>query len=469
LRYQAQLQSLKEVAIIMQYKIRWTIAMKVGVIITVLILFILILLVNSIVTLNKIQTDLSEIANVDVPLAESSGEIERTQLERHLVTSAFLSNYGVEKKNIHLDKSRINDLSRKLNNLLDRESAVAERGLKSKRGKKFEKVAMALKTLKNDLTTIDQGLHQCMDRFSAGDFSDSQSILLINRKNEAFEKDIRNLVQTVATLTEQKTQLADKHEKLFKMVNVSLGFIGASLGTLLGALIVAGIRTNIFQLSKRIEEATAAINGHGDIPAGEADIINSSDELAGLSKELSKLFSSLSNDLTRRDRLSKQLNELATSDYLTGSFNRFKWDKDQNFEIERAKRQGTELSLILMDIDHFKRVNDTFGHDVGDATLVEVVRITENTIRIIDSLYRIGGEEFAVLLPGTTIDEAIVLAERIRKAIDIQDIKHVGHVTVSLGVSRFNDSVDDAEQFIKRADQAMYRSKETGRNKISIG
>ncbi len=263
--------------------------------------------------------------------------------------------------------------------------------------------------------------------------------------------------------------MAVKHEQMFKVVNLSLGFIGVSLGILLGTLIVAGIKTNFLRISKRMEEVTSAIKESRQIPLGESNRINSSDELGMLSNDLSKLVDSLSADITKRDQLSKQLNELATIDHLTKSFNRFKWDENHRSEVERSKRTDADLSLILFDIDHFKQVNDTFGHDVGDTTLIDVVKVTSGSIRNIDSLYRTGGEEFAVLLPDTKIHDGVILAERIRAAIENHDFDKVGKVTVSIGVTRFKGHSDSAEQFVKRADQALYQSKETGRNKVTSG
>ncbi|MBT7179391.1 MAG: GGDEF domain-containing protein, partial [Nitrospina sp.] len=113
--------------------------------------------------------------------------------------------------------------------------------------------------------------------------------------------------------------------------------------------------------------------------------------------------------------------------------------------------------------------NDTFGHDVGDLVLIEVVQKTKGNIRQTDSLYRTGGEEFIILTPNTDQEQAGILANKVRQAIEKHDFETVGRVTVSLGCAQFDKKNEDStEQMLKRADQALYRAKEGGRNQVII-
>ncbi|MDD2717748.1 MAG: diguanylate cyclase [Candidatus Wallbacteria bacterium] len=165
----------------------------------------------------------------------------------------------------------------------------------------------------------------------------------------------------------------------------------------------------------------------------------------------------------------KQLYELSITDGLTGVFIRRYFQVRLNEEVFHAKRYKTDLSMIMLDIDHFKSFNDTYGHQVGDAVLRHVAKTTAGVIRKeIDFVARYGGEEFAVVCPGTPYEGALKLAERIRKTIEDNPLNHEKKplkVTCSLGVSHLIREMG-VERFIEIADQALYKAKETGRNRV---
>lgn len=139
-----------------------------------------------------------------------------------------------------------------------------------------------------------------------------------------------------------------------------------------------------------------------------------------------------------------------------------------NKQISVADRQHAPLSVLLIDLDHFKKINDTWGHRVGDDVLCKFVDIAKGALRDVDILGRIGGEEFAVMLPGTTLDDAKQIAERLRLAVmenmNRTDESPVG-LTVSIGVARLIHG-ESSEMLIHRADEAMYLAKSTGRNRV---
>ena len=181
------------------------------------------------------------------------------------------------------------------------------------------------------------------------------------------------------------------------------------------------------------------------------------------------------HDVTERVRLVEQTRELANTDDLTGLPNRRHFLEQAALELELTRRYGSRASLILADVDHFKRVNDTYGHQAGDRVLKEVAAAFRRALRLVDVIGRFGGEEFAVLLPHTGIEEADVAAERLRSevaslAMESGDPGCPITVTLSVGVTEFGrelpDGLDTLENIIARADRAMYVAKGRGRDTV---
>ncbi|HAY38511.1 MAG TPA: diguanylate cyclase response regulator, partial [Desulfobacteraceae bacterium] len=175
--------------------------------------------------------------------------------------------------------------------------------------------------------------------------------------------------------------------------------------------------------------------------------------------------------LTReRNRILSKLENLAITDGLTKLYNLRHFYNLLEIEIDRCRRYGHSLALLLADIDNFKVYNDTYGHLEGDKVLVRIGQIIRSCLRTMDSAFRYGGEEFTVILPETSAQEANNVAHRIRTAVEFENFfpepENVVTVTISIGVTEYYNKELLAE-FIKRADQAMYLSKERGRNAIS--
>ena len=162
-----------------------------------------------------------------------------------------------------------------------------------------------------------------------------------------------------------------------------------------------------------------------------------------------------------------KLEELATTDVLTGTFNRRKFNELILAEIERVRRYGHPLSLLVVDIDHFKRINDTHGHDAGDEVLIVLAGLIRTGIRATDSLARWGGEEFVVLSPEVSVEEAAGLAERLRSAAGTYAYSFVGRVTASIGVAQHRAG-ETPDELFARADEALYRAKEGGRDRVEV-
>lgn len=175
-------------------------------------------------------------------------------------------------------------------------------------------------------------------------------------------------------------------------------------------------------------------------------------------------FVSVGVDITAK----VELERLASIDKLTGAYNRRMIDEFMKKEIFLHVRDSKNLSLIMADIDHFKLVNDTYGHQAGDAVLSDVGRIISSTIRKSDIFGRYGGEEFIVICPNTSSQQALILAQKIREEIENFHFAEVGHKTISLGVAILIAN-DEVENIIKRADDALYIAKKEGRNRVVLG
>ncbi|HIQ52700.1 MAG TPA: sensor domain-containing diguanylate cyclase [Pseudomonas pachastrellae] len=166
-----------------------------------------------------------------------------------------------------------------------------------------------------------------------------------------------------------------------------------------------------------------------------------------------------------------KLQELALRDGLTGLLNRRYWESCLEREFARHQRYDNPVSLVIFDIDHFKRVNDTYGHQTGDEVIRATARITSQLVRETDFAGRYGGEEFVVLLPGTTLDGAAQFAERLRSTIERQQLDYQGSpltFTISLGVATLADDMAGYQALLERADKALYQSKEGGRNQVTL-
>tara|TARA_Y100000748_G_scaffold215067_2_gene180383 strand:- start:370 stop:1335 length:966 start_codon:yes stop_codon:yes gene_type:complete len=166
-----------------------------------------------------------------------------------------------------------------------------------------------------------------------------------------------------------------------------------------------------------------------------------------------------------------KLQELALRDGLTGLLNRRYWESCLEREFARHQRYDNAVSLVIFDIDHFKRVNDTYGHQTGDEVIRATARITSQLVRETDFAGRYGGEEFVVLLPGTNLDGAAQFAERLRSTIERQQLEHNGTpltFTISLGVAALGDDMADYQALLEHADKALYQSKEQGRNRVTL-
>lgn len=178
-------------------------------------------------------------------------------------------------------------------------------------------------------------------------------------------------------------------------------------------------------------------------------------------------FISTGKDITTRIIFEHELEKAAATDPLTNAANRLQCNQWLKLAIDQAHLSNTPVALILFDIDDFKKVNDTFGHNAGDDVLVQIADIVRTMVRSSDMFARWGGEEFVILQIDTPFEGTIALAERLRKEIEQGVFNNVGQITISIGVAQY-DTIESIEAFVKKADDAMYDAKATGKNKVVV-
>ena len=182
-----------------------------------------------------------------------------------------------------------------------------------------------------------------------------------------------------------------------------------------------------------------------------------------LNKKLQEEVEKKLYELLEKENLNKKLTSKAYIDNLTGAFNRYKFEETFEYEMQRFKRFKHTFCIAMIDIDHFKKFNDTFGHLVGDEVLIMLANESKKELRNIDVFARWGGEEFLILFAETSLKNSVKVANKLRETIAALEHKVAGHITASFGVSQIRDN-DTLDDILKRCDDALYKAKENGRN-----
>lgn len=232
------------------------------------------------------------------------------------------------------------------------------------------------------------------------------------------------------------------------------------LALALAVVFAYGLSRSITVPLQSLEEGVEKL-GKGDLSHRIA--LASGDEFSHLAETFNLMA-------TKLEQSQKDLYRLATLDGLTEVYNRREFNRWLRVEVEKSQRNTDQVSLIMVDIDHFKQLNDTFGHQAGDLALCEVAQLLQREVRPGDIVCRYGGEEFAVILPKTNSEDSVAIADRIRLAIAeetviLPSLQQV-EMTASLGVATFPADAQTKEHLIKQADQALYGAKTSGRNRV---
>ena len=230
-------------------------------------------------------------------------------------------------------------------------------------------------------------------------------------------------------------------------------------GTLLGILFVSIaatllIRSIVRPLNKAVTHFKHIAEGNLD----EDISVSSQDEIGQVLTGLAAMQGKLKIMIG-------ELDQLASTDKLTGAWNRRRFEETVETEMDRLRRYGQRLSLMILDVDHFKKINDHYGHPIGDQVLIDLSNTIRSSLRASDSLTRWGGEEFVILCPNTTAEIVSRLAERLRKKIASVKFQEVGTITLSFGVAECGPN-ETWEQWLHRADEALYLAKSGGRDQV---
>ncbi|HYD18955.1 MAG TPA: sensor domain-containing diguanylate cyclase [Patescibacteria group bacterium] len=207
---------------------------------------------------------------------------------------------------------------------------------------------------------------------------------------------------------------------------------------------------------------------HGRRKDGNEFVANA--QILRLSQAGAVYYAAIFHDISQSKKTEEELLRLAATDPLTGAYNRREFSAMAEREALRSHRYHHPLSLIMFDLDLFKKLNDSFGHTAGDKALQRFTALCTNTLRNVDIFARWGGEEFVALLPETDIEGASIIAERLRKIVSESVLTYNDHkitFTVSIGIAQFKDGETTIEGPLSRADSAVYDAKKAGRNRIS--
>jgi diguanylate cyclase (GGDEF)-like protein len=237
--------------------------------------------------------------------------------------------------------------------------------------------------------------------------------------------------------------------------------IALAIAAVIAATLVAYLRISV--LRRLVALRNGVVSGAAGSPVPVAD--DGHDEIGDLARSLRHFIEQI-------DIKEAELRRLAATDVLTGLANRREFMARGVEEILRARRYNSHVCVLMMDIDHFKKVNDTCGHAVGDEVIRQVATIARDVCRVVDVVGRIGGEEFAVLLPQTDREGGLILAERLRETVAGRTVSHAGgqilRVSISIGLAEMTREDDDLSHLLASADAALYEAKQLGRNRVRL-
>lgn len=416
----------------------------------------------------RIYKEMHEVAEIDVPLSEVMSDIEMLQLKQHLLIEgirqqgeSFFRNESSKTKSV----LGFDEYSAQLATQLDKSLEILRAGLG------FGSVRIKLvdhKALIEQIALLHQhreSFDRLVDGFlEQGQMGFSATWPMVEQQDRALDDQADELLRKIDQLTINVSATVEKQERQFVIMNAILGVSAFAIGTYLTFYIIITFRKRIWSLRGQIEYLHRSITIEHDNVSTQQ---KGADELDELESDLTALIGQFSKEMSNRHKVETQLIELATRDKLTGAFNRHKWDELIKDELALANR-GHHFSLILLDVDHFKKINDSYGHDVGDNVLKILVKTLRSRLRETDVLFRMGGEEFAVLVRDTNLQEAALIAEQLRKKIEVLNESGIPSFTISLGATNYQD-LDDQARITKRADVLLYQAKGAGRNCVVAG
>lgn len=441
-----------------------SIKQKIGGLFVLLLSFLFFVIVYSGYKIKLIEKEMREVAYLDIPLSQIMRQVEFIELEQHLQ----FEQYQLKGEKPYQELKQHQQLvfqQQQLKSLLDRAVGLITESLSAKQlmlaQSEHEQVLSRIESYAQKSAAFESHLEQLFESQTLNDEQRSAT----EQMAAELESAENAIIQQLNTITTNDVYYTEKHEKEFLFVSSLLGISAVVLGFLLTVYIVQIILQRIKRIQGDIKTLNASLDQGDSLSQETVSKITTKDELAELEHDIKAVMSRLAKEITCREQVEKQLLTLATQDKLTGAYNRHKWEEQINMQLNLAQRGGYPFGLILLDVDYFKRVNDQFGHQVGDQLLKRMVSELQQRIRSTDMLFRLGGEEFAILLPMQDIESACKLAESLRSQMELLQVDNLPAFTISIGVTSYHDMDSEASIF-RRADMALYRAKAQGRNQV---
>ncbi len=302
-------------------------------------------------------------------------------------------------------------------------------------------------------------------RYVGGEDQELNSVIDVMLKREdEFTEEVLNMLHTQFSNEVDSDELEELRSELEALVTTMHSSVREIAGE------SSGLSSSLLVSAQTISHTDSI----GDIREVISHVVSDTRKFSKKSAELGARFEAAKQEMESMRETLSSLQDEVRRDELTGIPNRKAFDEMLEKQISLGKRQQRPFTLLVIDIDHFKKVNDTYGHLIGDEVLRFMARRVESRLRTEDMAARFGGEEFTAILPETVAEDAIVLANELReyfaktKLNRATEPKTIGKVTISVGVAQYKNG-ESAEEIISRADQALYKAKEGGRNQVVLG
>lgn len=439
---------------------------KISSLLVVLLSFLFVVILYSIFKLKLIDAEMHEVAEIDVPLTEMVSELEMMQLKQHLLIEQF--RLKGEKATVALKPEQAFAAQRDgLKLILAKAERILNKSLQKHQVRfaqaEHEQILDSIKAFHQQSDSFEQQLKLALQKGHTTD----QQWQKFEQEAAGLDQNIMAILRHMESLTLEASRYTDKHENEFMLVNSGLGLCAFVIGLYLTFYILQIFRQRIGRIQAEIKNVHQSIEQGAPISSPVFHQPAHQDELTELENDLKLMVQRLSEEISNRQEIEQQLLTLATRDKLTGAFNRHKWDEQLRMELNLAERGGV-FSIALLDVDYFKKVNDQFGHQTGDKVLQTLTEHLTRRLRKTDTLFRLGGEEFVILLPQQKAEAACQLAEILRQHIASLEEADLPAFTISFGVTEYCQQ-DDEDSILKRADLALYQAKAMGRNRVQQG
>lgn len=442
-----------------------SIKQKIGGLFVFLLAFMFFVIIFSAYKINQIEREMRVVAFLDIPLSQLMQQVEFIELEQHLQFEQFQLKNQISDEPFNPHQQFAFE-KQKIKQLLDKAVAIINHSLALKevilQPEAHQKVAS---TIENYAQISDEFENYLENVYLRNQLTEQERLQVETMATE-LESAEKQIIAQLNKLTSDDAYYTDQHEKDFLFVSSLLGLCAIILGLLLTTFIIQIILRRIQRIQSNIETLNSSVEHH-ELPLELQKKLKTKDELAALEHDIKIVISRLNQEMTSREEIEKQLLILVTQDRLTGVFNRHKWEEQIENQINMAARSEYQFALIILDVDHFKQVNDQYGHQVGDKLLKHLATQLQQQIRTTDMLFRIGGEEFAIITPTQNNEQAHQLAERLHAHINILEEQSIPKFTASFGVTSYQPQ-DTSSLIFNRADQALYKAKAQGRNGIVV-